>query len=129
MKFGFPLSIVDAPARLALQSSSPLEYKDYLLKLRFVGVDNTPELAETLGLSFSPGLKSLFLYSPGILDEGIIHTRYFRLPENAERLVLEVIPWGKKNEPNAIDGVNLQTQAPWSGLNCLTQIGVVADEN
>ena len=127
MKVSFPLCISDAPARLALKSPSPLEYKDYLLKFTFVGTESSQAAAEDLNLSYSPGLAALFLYSPGQLEGGVVHTRYFRLPEYAESLSVEVIPWGKKNEPMLINGVNLQIQAPWSKYNHLTQIGVVAN--
>lgn len=126
MKLSFPLLLTGVPARLALHSRAPLNFRDYVLKINFPGIEANRELAETLKLPYSDGLASLFLYNLE-QDGGIVHSDFFRLPRGAQSMDIEIVEWGRKGEPILINGVDLQVEAPWSRFNRLTQIGVVTN--
>lgn len=126
MKISFHLPVTGGPARLALHSSVPLNFRDYVLIFDFPGIEPNQEIAESLKLTYSDGLDSLFLYNLEH-DGGTVHTGYFLLPQGAGGLEIEVVEWGRKGEPILIEGIDLQVEAPWARFNRLTQIGVVAN--
>lgn len=123
MRIGFELPFAGVPARLALFGDGAFEYKDYIIKFQFPGVSPSVEVASDLGLSFSPGLRSLFLYSPGSGTSTPSTTKFFPLPEGADRFSVLIQPWSKRDSCPNIDRVDLQIQAPWSSNNCLTVVG------
>lgn len=129
MKFNFPLSMTDVPARLAVRADGPLNPKDYVLKLQFPGVDSTRETAEDLELHFSDALGALYLYNRGQEEGQIGHTKFFQLPNGVFGMTVEVEQWSKREDVAKIERVDLQIQAPWSGLNKLTQIGIASNDS
>lgn len=124
MKVTFPLTITDTSARLAITADGPLDPKDYVLKLRFPGVDSTREVAQELRLYFSDGLGALYLYNHSQRESQTGHTKFFRLPPGVDSLTVEVERWSKKRTIAQIERLDLQVQAPWSRMNKITQIGI-----
>lgn len=115
--------------RLAVRADGFLNPKDYVLKLQFPGVDSTRETAEDLRLHFSGALGALYLYNQGQREGQTGHTKFFRLPKGAFSMTVEVEQWSKREDVAKIERVDLQIQAPWSGLNRLTQVGIASNDS
>ena len=129
MKFNFPLSMMEVPVRLAVRADGFLNPKDYVLKLQFPGVDSTRGTAEDLKLYFSDALGALYLYNEGQREGQTGHTKFFQLPNGVFSMTVEVEQWSKREDVAKIERVDLQIQAPWSGLNRLTQIGIASNDS
>ena len=126
MKISFPLMVTGVQARLALHSKVSLKFRDYVLKINFPGIEANLGVAESLKLPYSEGLDSFFFYNPNQNGATSV-TSFFRLPEGAQSLDIEVIEWARKGEPILIGGMDLQVEAPWVRFNRLTQIGVLTN--
>lgn len=119
--------MTDVSARLAVHANAPLRSKDYVLKLRFSGLDSNREVAEELDLHFSDGLGALYLYNPEQKEGQTGHTKFFHLPHGVDGLTVEIERWLKREGLGEIIRVDLQFLAPWSALNRVTQIGIATN--
>lgn len=127
MKVRFSLPVDGCSARFAVKSNGPLNEKDYVLKVAFPGVDMSRSEAIESHLYYSDSFESAFLYTPELSEGESGYTPYFRVPEGATTLALEVEQWQKSIEVAAVQTIRLNMVAPWREFNRLTINGVEAD--
>lgn len=125
IKYNVPFS--DVRARFALGSEGPLGKSDFVLKIGFEGYELDRDLARQLGLPYSSGLKSAYLYNPESVAKAVVKTRFFKLPAQCNAITLELIPWLNKDQPLAVKEPHLELLAPFDGYNKMVMKGEVVE--
>lgn len=123
MIWRFNLPVSDVPARLIVRSRGPLNFRDYVLKFQFAGVEAAPETADLLRVSYSKNLDSLFLYSPQ-QQAAVARTSFFRLPASEGSLTVHAVPWHVESDGAQLESLGLQIEAPWKHFGKLALEGV-----
>lgn len=127
MKVRFSLPVEDCSARFAVKSNGALNVKDYVPKVAFPGVDLSRNEAIECHLFYSDSLESAFFYTDEQSEGELGYTPYFRVPEGATTLEVEVERWQKSIEVAAVQTIRLHMVAPWREFNRLTINGVEVD--
>lgn len=124
MKVRFSLPVSNCLARLAVTSNGTLNDKDYVLKVRFPGIELSREQALGLNFSYSDSFKAPFVYNSAQGSSELGKTAFFRIPEDALEAEVEVERWQRNFDISPITALQMNVKAPWSSFNHLTLNGV-----